>query len=472
MVQFTNPLHALRFHELMADGGYKSQIRIYSIDLLQNPIDVSNQSDVEYYGTLLKYKASDTSSNGRISQNGIRIDNYYNKDEQYAIGNANMCSIRISLINDDGYFSTYDWEQTVIIYWDVWDPLNSIWITCPLGVYWWERPTKTSAVVVNARANDGMYLLGQMDYVWPDFSAGLDLAAIYTHIVGNVAGIIPYATPSDWANMTLTTYFAEPFDVTNMTRREVLAKLAEIAGANAFISRSGVVMLKPFTDASWRLSPQSPIEYYVIDGDSGPTPIIDINIGEYTVPLIDGFIAQVGQSGEVFTSGNGSNVMYSVNNGFLNISWASARYTVDAMYGVVSGQHSTSDMVAYTPISLKAYADPSVEAGDIIRVIRNNTTYLMPVFQQTLKWNGADWIVEMQNSGTTTRTIPSEASRQSYVTEDRISTLERNGGGGGGGADPATVPASASIDSDGLITFKNSSSATLFTLQLPVYGGA
>ena len=468
MVHFTNPLNGLRFHELMRDGGYKSRIRIYSIDLSQNPIDVSNQYEVEQYADLLKYKNSDTDSNGRISQNGIQIDNYYNKDEQYSIGNANMCSILVSLINDDGYFSAYDWEQTVIIYWDVWDPLNSIWITCPLGVYWWERPTKTSAVVVNARANDGMYLLGQMDYVWPDFSSGLNLAAVYTNIVSNIAGIIPYATPSDWANMILTTYYTEPFDVTNMTRREVLAKLAEIAGANAFISRSGVVMLKLFTDASWRLSPQSPIEYYEIDGDSGPTPIIDINIGEYTVPLIDKFIAQVGQSGDTWVSGSGSNIMYSINNGFLNIPGGSARYTVDGMFGVVSGQHSTSDMVAYVPISLKAYADPSVEGGDVIRVIRNGTTYLMPVFQQTLKWNGTEWLVEMSNSGTQKRTIPSEASRKNYVTEDRISTLER---GGGGGADPATVPASASIDSSGLITFDNSGGTALFTLQLPIYNG-
>ena len=76
-------------------------------------------------------------------------------------------------------------------------------------------------------------------------------------------------------------------------------------------------------------------------------------------------------------------------------------------------------------------------------------------------------IVEMQNSGTEKRTIPSEASRKSYVTEDRISTLER----GGGGADPASIPASASIDSSGLIEFDNSGGTALFTLQLPIYNG-
>ena len=37
---------------------------------------------------------------------------------------------------------------------------------------------------------------------------------------------------------------------------------------------------------------------------------------------------------------------------------------------------------------------------------------------------------------------------------------------------PATsVPASATIDSSGLITYKNSSGTALFTVQLPIYDG-
>lgn len=61
---------------------------------------------------------------------------------------------------------------------------------------------------------------------------------------------------------------------------------------------------------------------------------------------------------------------------------------------------------------------------------------------------------------------------------DTIASLESGhtvvsyGGGGGGGADPATVPTQASINASGLISFKNSSNTTLFTLQLPIYGGA
>lgn len=51
-------------------------------------------------------------------------------------------------------------------------------------------------------------------------------------------------------------------------------------------------------------------------------------------------------------------------------------------------------------------------------------------------------------------------------------TQAGSGSGSGDGADPATVPARASIDAGGLISFKNSGGTTLFTLQLPIYGGA
>ena len=77
----------------------------------------------------------------------------------------------------------------------------------------------------------------------------------------------------------------------------------------------------------------------------------------------------------------------------------------------------------------------------------------------------------------------------------RVPKTDFNGGGGGGGTvDPSLSPTStnavqnkaiysalsglkddlaqsASIDSSGLISFKNSDSQTVFTLQLPIYNG-
>lgn len=415
--------YANRFHELIAAGGYKSRVLIYSVDIDDLLQDIWSRPMVENYGTLLKYNVSDTDSNGRIGQNGIKIYNYYNKEEEYTIGNAPVSQIEINLINDDGYFSTFDWTKVFAIYWDVYDPDNGgSWIGVSLGVYRWERPTKTNAIIVIAKANDFMWTLHE-DYpaVELNYSSGLNLAQVYTGVVSRATYVIPYPNPENWPNMTIATYYSQPFDLTNMTSREQLAKLAEIAGSNAYVSRDGYVMLKPFTNATWQNNGTT--TYYTLDGDACPTNIINIDIGEYTVPVIDEFIAQVGQSGEVYTSGTGSNTMYSINNGYLNIATASAQATVGGMYGVVSGQHPSSDMGPYVPLCVKAYGDPSVEAGDVIRVIRGGVTYNMPIFQQTLFWNGADWIVEMQNSGNLERLIPSEAKRSDYLIRAEISNV-------------------------------------------------
>ena len=246
---YPSDFYANMFHPIIAAGNYKSRLMIYSIDLAESPIDVDSRAQVEYYAELLTYENTDTDSNRRISQNGIKLNNYYNKDEEYTIGNAPIASIDISFINDDGFFSTYDWEQTIIVYWDVWDEANQMWIGCPIGVYWWERPAKTSAVIVNATAYDGMYRLDQYtSWSWPTFENGsYTLGTVYTSLVANIAGVLPYATPEDWPNMTITIDSA-PFDVTNMTNREILAKLAEIAGSNVFASRDGRIKMKPFTD--------------------------------------------------------------------------------------------------------------------------------------------------------------------------------------------------------------------------------
>ena len=388
--------YAYRFHTRVADGNYKSRIRIYSIDLAENPINIQNQNEVEEYATLLTYKNGDTDSNGRIGQNGIKIINYFNKEEQIEIGDAVSCNIEIPLINDDGYFASYDWDQTIIVYWDVWEELNQWWLTCPLGIYWWERPTKTSDVVVIAKANDAMShifanVIPGVSFPSsddPDWENGIPLYTFYNQIVSNRAGVIPDPSIQYVPNMGVN-YYSPPFDPSAMSAKEVLAWMAGACGGIAQISRDGTPRIRFFKDAYYQEFPMGPKYYITLDGDSGPSPIVNIDIGEYTVPQIDKLIAMVGQIGTTVTSGSGTNALYSINNGFLAKDSLSAQYIANTMFDVVSGTNAASDIVAYNPISLRAYVDPSVEAGDIIRVVRNGVTYAMPIFQQILHWNAS-----------------------------------------------------------------------------------
>lgn len=449
------------FHNVVASGGYRSRILIYSINLNDNPIDVQSRPEVEQYATLLKYNNSDTDSNGRIGEGGIKINNYFNKSEQIEIGDAVCCNIELSLINDDGYFSTYDWKETIIIYWEVWEEQNQMWLWCPLGIYWWERPTKTNTLIIQAKANDAMSLLENWASVAfpspsdPDWENGIPLYQFYNNVVGNIAGVVPDPGIQYVPNMTVL-YYREPFDATNMTRKEVLAWMAGVCGGIAQISRDGTPRIRFFKDAYWQDYPQGPKYYYTLDGDAGPSPIMDLDIGEYTVPQIDRVDAMVGQINSTFTAGSGANTLYSINNGFLAKGGISAQYMVNKIYDVVTGADASSDITAYTPIAVNAYFDPSVEAGDIIRVVRDGVTYKMPVFQQILYWNGADWTAELQNSGYENRRIPSEAERSAYTDMSERTDSDLT---------------SASIDSSGVMSFENAAGNTKFTVQLPLYNG-
>ena len=57
--------------------------------------------------------------------------------------------------------------------------------------------------------------------------------------------------------------------------------------------------------------------------------------------------------------------------------------------------------------------------------------------------------------------LGSYSDNESVASKEKVDTK----------ANAAAVPASASIDSSGLITYKNSGGTALFTLQLPLYNG-
>lgn len=449
-------------HSVIKDGNYKSRMRIYSIDLSDNPIDVSNQNEVLEYATLLVYKDGDTDSGGRIAQSGIKISDYLNKAEQYEVGGAVASTFDIELINDDGYFSSYDWYQTIIVYWDLWLESQSVWATIPIGIYWWERPTKTSGVVVQARAYDAIGLLGnRLDYSFPDsddsfWTGGASLYDIYLAVTRNIAGVLQDTSVQYMPNMSAT-FTAPPFDTTSMTRRDILSEIAGACGCTAKVSRNGKVTFKTFTNAVY--GPSSMPIPYIIGEYSGKTPITSIDVGEYLCNSIDKVVALVGQRNQKYTSGSGSETLYLVDNKFIAAAGTQTQTLIDTILDVANGTNANSNMNSYRPIQFKGYVDPLVESGDIIKVRYGNSTEKpMPVFQQFLKWNGADWTGELQNFGYKPRLIPDENKRK----ENEYWQMTARGGSSITGA---------SIDANGLISFTDSLGTTVFTLQLPIYNG-
>lgn len=85
-------------------------------------------------------------------------------------------------------------------------------------------------------------------------------------------------------------------------------------------------------------------------------------------------------------------------------------------------------------------------------------TYSLPETTLSLSANKAYDILTSKNAVTI-----AQGGTGATTAADALTNL--------GAASADTVPTQASVDSSGLITFKNSSSAALFTLQLPLYNG-
>lgn len=392
---------ANRFHELVREGNYKSRMRIYSIDINSNPIDVSSEAAVEYYATLLRYSDDDVDSNGRIAQQGIKINDYFNKDESVEIGQSVNGNIEISLINTDGFFATYDWSQTIIIYWDVYDPINEAYLTCPIGVYWWEKPTKVTDIIVKARANNAVWLLETRNaQTFPDesdarWTTGISMYDMYVMFTQNIPGILVDTNLNGRMPNCDIVYHKEPFNADDLNNREILTQLAGAAGGTLRARRDGHVTIQFFKDAYWNIGNQR--FYFEIEKGNGPTPLKSIDIAEYEVAPIDNVTSMNSKTGIKNSVGSGNNTLYIVDNGFLNVDQATLNEMVRAIYGSVSA------LEAYKPISLVCFGDPSVESGDIIRVNINGTVYKVPIFQQTLTWNGGLWTQEISSFGLESR---------------------------------------------------------------------
>ena len=165
------------FHTLVASSNPKTRIRIYFIS---DSVDCTDDNDVQTNGTLLKLNAGDTDSNGRIWQDGVRFNEYFNPESNIQIGRAVSSQVEMTLINKDGALDNFSFGRCKI-YLDVYDSTNSVWKACPMGVYIIDVPTKRKSQLITVSGFDQMQKLdGICDSWWNglDFSGGLSLLQI------------------------------------------------------------------------------------------------------------------------------------------------------------------------------------------------------------------------------------------------------------------------------------------------------
>ena len=119
------------FHTLAIADSPKTRCRIYFIG---DGADCTDDDDVQTNGTLLVGAVGDTDSNGRIGQDGIKFAEYHNPEYNVTIGRAVSSQVEMTLLNTDGGLDNFAYGRCKI-YLDVYDSVNSTWLSCPMGVY-------------------------------------------------------------------------------------------------------------------------------------------------------------------------------------------------------------------------------------------------------------------------------------------------------------------------------------------------
>lgn len=159
-------------------------------------------------------------------------------------------------------------------------------------------------------------------------------------------------------------------------------------------------------------------------------------------------------------SGGGAVAVGYANTASGNSSFAVTRFAeATGSYSTAHGRRTISNHKAQFVFGECNVADASSEAsnarGTYVEIVGNGTSDSARSNARTLDWNGNESLAGGLTLGMGT-------ANQTSITAQQLNDLL---------ALAASVPNAASIDANGLITFKNGSTS-LFTLQLPIYDGS
>ena len=395
------------FHTLSIQDAPNTRVRIYFIG---DGVDCTDDNDVTTNGTLLCWGVGDTDSNRRIGQDGIKFTEYYNPEYNVTIGRAVSSQVEMTLLNTDGALDNFAYGRCKI-YLDVYDSANSTWLSCPMGVYIIDLPTRRKSQLIHAFGYDQMQKLdGICDSWWAglNFSGGLTLLQIVNSMASQIGVSVSTATASAIVNSSVT-YTAAPFDCVETTYREVLELIAEAAGTVARFDRDGALDLK------WFKAAQIGGNTVEIDTDTIGNQCLSIDLAEYQVAAIDLLKVKIAEDDVGVTVGSGTNQYTILDNLFLDGSVATITTRATAIYNRLNA------LGAYKPIQSKLIWDWSIEAGDIIDITRDSTTYTTPIFQQAMTWRGGYVISELVNSGDNVRPVPNYDERSTYRMQSEMS---------------------------------------------------
>lgn len=396
------------FHTLAIQDAPKTRVRVYFIG---DAVDCTDDNAVQTNGTLLIGKAGDTDSNGRIGQNGITFNEFFNSDKNIQVGAAVSSQIGMTLLNTDGALDNFQYGRCKV-YLDVYDAANSSWLTCPMGVYIIDLPTKRKAQLVNATGYDQMQKLDEICDTWwsaLNWSGGITLSQLLTSLATKIGVSVSSNTASAIVNGSVS-FTEEPFQCIEVTYREVLEYIAEATGTVARFDRNGAL------DLRWFAAAQISGNNVTVNTDTVGNQCLAISVAEYSVAAVDLLKVKLYTDDIGTTVGTGTNQYTIVNNLFLDGANSSAIIAkATPIYNRLHG------LGAYSPVSARIIMDWSIEAGDIINIVNGGTAYSVPIFQQSMAWRGGYVVSDLLSDGDNVRPVLDYDERTYYRLNSEMS---------------------------------------------------
>lgn len=341
-----------------------------------------------------------------ITGDGVKITDILNGDTDYTFGKAVCKQVEMTLFNVDNKFNNFDFTQEFTLQIGV--KVGAAFQYVTVGIFKGERPDKVRGKLIDFTAYDRMQ---KFDVSASNFIENLTfpvtLVAVLSSLCTSVGVVLETTT---FTNSTKSFTF-NPFSTSDYTAREVLAWIAEAAGCYARVNANGKVEFNTFTTNSYKIL---------------KTDRFEMSESEFETPVIGKLECYTSYGDQLVTAGTGTNTYVISDNPFLYIENDTEISSLQPYVNAIFAKASL--FPAYSPISVRAEWYPEIKCGDIITVVNDyDEVKTLPIFSQTIKWNGFGKVEYESTGGLTRETEPVqqrelEAIKKSMLRGTDLST--------------------------------------------------
>lgn len=319
----------------------------------------------------------------------------------------------LEFVEDAGYFpfladKLRRWKGRGLVFADSYgyefsDEGAAVFEYVPLGTFYIDMPERRRVANIDCTARDGMqrFEVGCDDW-WAALAWPLTRRELLQSLCEFV-GVTLETTDFPGADTEIE---SAPLAGNGLTAKEVLGWIAESAGSYARMNRDGALELAWFTETDITLTATQHF------GDSP---------AEYTAPAIDCLhvMAMESDVGVMVPEGGSGSEYQVIDNPLLyGATEAEIRERALPLYERLAA------FPAYTPNSVEAACDWSIEPGDIISVVGGDgVTRTLPIFRMELTWNGGARAT-YECTGSAARTADTSATRRELTLYRAYNKLE------------------------------------------------